>query len=466
MNGQENNFFPASLTLREFTSRIGYTIRSSFNTQNQWITAELSDVGVRGGHCYMELIEKDNNGVTTARIRGTIWASAFPRIKSKFERATGQSFSSGLKVMILGSANFHDQYGLSVNITDIDPTFTLGDMERIRKVIIERLTHEGIIDKNKQVEMPLVPQRIAIISAVGAAGYGDFMNQLMHNKSGFVFYTHLFNAVMQGERTSTSIRQALQEIEMTIDLWDCIVIIRGGGATSDLNGFDDLELARAVALSSLPVIVGIGHERDRTVLDDIAHTRVKTPTAAAEWLIGKTQSALDYASELANFTLRYASEQINGAKQQLSHLEALIPSLAKQQISEKNVFLGKLTTALPVLVEKTLNEHRRQLTATANAAVYAGNNRILRAFSKEDTMRQSIVQAYRNLMSKEAQRLTAFENLTSALSPQNTLKRGYSITRLNGKALKDTNKLRPGDTIATTLSSGTLTSTIIEKTAQ
>ena len=198
-----------ALSLRQYTSEIANSIRTNPVLQSRWVIAELSDVSERGGHCYMELVEKDDRGVTIARLRGTIWANNFAyKIKPKFEQITGQKFKSGLKVMLFGSASFHEQYGLSFNITDVDPSFTIGDMERIRREIIETLTREGVVNCNRMLQMPRVPQRIAIISAKGAAGYGDFMNQLQSNPVGFKFYTHLFEATMQGETTSKSVIKA------------------------------------------------------------------------------------------------------------------------------------------------------------------------------------------------------------------------------------------------------------------
>lgn len=450
------------LSLREFTARIGSAIRTSA-IQNQWVVAELSDVSSRGGHCYMELIEKDERGNTIAKLRATIWASVFLKLKTKFEYATRQSFSTGIKVMVFGSANFHDQYGLSFNITDIDPSFTLGDMARIRQEIINKLTAEGLINRNKQLEMPIVPQRIAVISAATAAGYGDFMNQLINNRNGFCFYTHIFNAIMQGEHTSVSVRKALEQVEMTIDLWDCVVIIRGGGATSDLNGFDELELARAIATFPLPVIVGIGHERDRTVLDEIAHTRVKTPTAAAEFLIEKAQAAFDKASHLADYAFRYATERVFGAKQQLANIEALIPALTKQKISEKNLMLSKIASALPHLVQKNINNQRQFLNNKVQAYLFVANRHKTNAETKTKILSETLRQSTANVVNREKQRLAGIFAVVEALSPQNTLRRGYSITRLNGKAIKNSDNINIGQIITTEFANGSIDSIINKK---
>jgi exodeoxyribonuclease VII large subunit len=319
------------ITLRQLAQELGNAIRFNPNLTARWVVAELSDFSIRG-HAYMELIEKDDEGLTVARLRANIWRSNLAHVAPKFERATGQTLKSGLKVMVYGSVAYHEQYGVSFNIVDIDPSYTLGDMERIRREIIQTLTREGVINLNKEQEMSLAPQRIAVISAAGAAGYGDFVNQLQSNTQGFKFYCHLFEAVMHGERTAASVIDALQRIEMTIDLWDCVVIIRGGGSTSDLNGFDNLELARTVATFSLPIIVGIGHERDRTVLDDIAHTRVKTPTAAAEWLINSAQQLLDRVTSLARQVADEARVQYSEALKQVSYIEVSLSALALQRL--------------------------------------------------------------------------------------------------------------------------------------
>lgn len=316
-----------AITLREFNNRIKRLLNNPA-VCNCWICADLSDVNVRGGHCYLELLEKDERtGATVAKMRGIIWANRFAYLRQKFVQVTGQDLRSGLKVMLEVSVNYHEQYGISLIITDIDPSYTLGDMERLRREILTRLKAEGIIDMNKQLEFPVVPQRIAIVSAAGAAGYGDFMNQLHNNAYGLQFYTCLFPAVMQGKETVPSVTAALDRINRHIDLFDCVVIIRGGGSTSDLNSFDDYNLAAHVAQFPLPVVVGIGHERDVTILDYVACRRVKTPTAAAELLIGCGVEALAHIDELRETIVSIAREYITQAQLQMQYLTSTILSL-------------------------------------------------------------------------------------------------------------------------------------------
>ena len=453
-----------ALSLRQYTSEIANSIRTNPVLQSRWVIAELSDVSERGGHCYMELVEKDDRGVTIARLRGTIWANNFAyKIKPKFEQITGQKFKSGLKVMLFGSASFHEQYGLSFNITDVDPSFTIGDMERIRREIIETLTREGVVNCNRMLQMPRVPQRIAIISAKGAAGYGDFMNQLQSNPVGFKFYTHLFEATMQGETTSNSVIKALNDIEMTIDLWDCVVIIRGGGATSDLNGFDNLELARRVATFALPVVVGIGHERDRTVLDDIANVRVKTPTAAAEWLIMCAQQTLDQALALANQVARYVKDRTSGASKQLSHIEGTIPIIAKQQIIKSKSNLAAIASALPYMTKNKILSANRTIDAIARDVQHSAIGKISAAQTYLKTMSDALANAAPKAIANQDKRLKALENVVEALSPQKTLRRGFSLTKVNGKTVKSIDQLADNDVITTYLADGEITSVVNKK---
>ena len=453
-----------ALSLRQYTSEIANSIRTNPVLQSRWVIAELSDVSERGGHCYMELVEKDDRGVTIARLRGTIWANNFAyKIKPKFEQITGQKFKSGLKVMLFGSASFHEQYGLSFNITDVDPSFTIGDMERIRREIIETLTREGVVNCNRMLQMPRVPQRIAIISAKGAAGYGDFMNQLQSNPVGFKFYTHLFEATMQGETTSNSVIKALNDIEMTIDLWDCVVIIRGGGATSDLNGFDNLELARRVATFALPMVVGIGHERDRTVLDDIANVRVKTPTAAAEWLIMCAQQTLDQALALANQVARYVKDRTSGASKQLSHIEGTIPIIAKQQIIKSKSNLAAIASALPYMTKNKILSANRTIDAIARDVQHSAIGKISAAQTYLKTMSDALANAAPKAIANQDKRLKALENIVEALSPQKTLRRGFSLTKVNGKTVKSIDQLADNDVITTYLADGEITSVVNKK---
>ena len=427
-----------AITLREFNNRIKRLLNNPA-VCNCWICADLSDVNVRGGHCYLELLEKDERtGATVAKMRGIIWANRFAYLRQKFLQVTGQDLRSGMKVMLEVSVNYHEQYGISLIITDIDPSYTLGDMERLRREILTRLKAEGIIDMNKQLDFPAVPQRIAIVSAAGAAGYGDFMNQLHHNAYGLQFYTCLFPAVMQGKETVASVTAALDRINSHIDLFDCVVIIRGGGSTSDLNSFDDYNLAANVAQFPLPVVVGIGHERDVTILDYVACRRVKTPTAAAELLIGCGVEALAHIDELRETIVSIAREYITEAQLQMQYLTSTIPLVAGNIVERNRTRLQHIMQIVPL---------------TAQSRIAQGNER-LQFFLKQ--MQQASAQT----IMREKMRLTAIYEKVQILSPQNTLRRGYSLTTVNGHAVTDASQLAAGDTITTHLANGTVTSTI------
>ena len=267
-----------------------------------WVQAELSDVRTNStGHCYLEFVQKDpRSNSLIAKARGTIWANVFRLLKPYFEEATGQAFVSGIKVLVQVTVNFHELYGYSLTVQDIDPTYTLGDMARRRREILKQLEEEGVLTLNKELDMPCLPQRVAVISSPTAAGYGDFCHQLKNNSRGFFFYTELFPALMQGDRVEESVLSALDRVNARLSEFDVVVIIRGGGATSDLSGFDTYLLAAACAQFPLPILTGIGHERDDTVLDSVAHTRVKTPTAAAEFLIDLMNDAADELEMLAS----------------------------------------------------------------------------------------------------------------------------------------------------------------------
>lgn len=433
-NMEANN----ALTLQRLQYLIANSIKQHPGLQGVWVTAELSDVRVAGGHCYMELLEKDANGMTVAKMRAMIWSSSLMPLRRKFYTATGKDIGAGLKVMVRGSANHHAVYGLSFTINDIDPSYTVGDLERLRREILAKLSAEGVIDKNKSLPFPMLPQRMAVISAAGAAGYGDFINQLTGTPEGFKFYPFLFPAVMQGERTAASVMYALDLVMSTIDLWDCVVIIRGGGATTDLNGFDDYELAKMAATFPLPIVVGIGHERDRTVLDEIACVRCKTPTAAAAMLIDAMRTAYAAVFDNVRKIARYSADALKGEQYRLATIETAIPARVQTGLMKS---------------EKRLSDIGHYIERVLSRRTAAEGERLKMLRYRYETACKSITE-------KPMLRLKNLENMVRLLSPDNTLKRGYSITLVNGKALRNASDVKPGDTVQTRLTDGTLTSEI------
>lgn len=423
------------ITLSEFADRIKKLVEQP-QTRDVWVTAELQDVSVRGGHCYMELLEKDDSGRQTARIRGCCWAFRYPYVSRKFKSMTGYDFASGLKVLLQVSASMHPVFGLSLVINDISPEFTLGDLLQRRMAMIDRLTKEGVINLNRELKWPIPTQRIAVISARGAAGFGDFVNQLFLNQARLRFDVGLFPAVMQGEKAPQSIIAALNTIAAEKDRWDCVVIIRGGGATSDLLCFEDYDLAHSVATFPLPVAIGIGHERDTTLLDYVSQ-RFKTPTAVAEWLVGRGESLLTFLANTATKIQQLATEQTAAARQQLSEYRVLLPATANA----------------------ILDRARSSMTTAATSLRRLSSEKILPARTTLEMFAQSVPVSARKAILLKRERLENAAGMLALLSPAATLARGYSIVRVNGKAVSSVRNLPPGTAVDITLADGAVSAT-------
>ena len=367
--------------------------------QRYWVTGELSEVRETAvGHCYIELVQRDEStNDMVAKARGTIWSRIYSLLRPYFLEQTGQPFAAGLKVLLQVSVNFHELYGYTLDVCDIEPTYTLGDIARRRQLVIKRLTEEGVIGLNKELCIPRIPQRVAVISSPTAAGYGDFCDQLRNNRYGFVFYHCLFPSPMQGNGVEQGIIEALDRIAGNIDFWDVVVIIRGGGATSELNCFDTYDLANNCAQFPLPIITGIGHQRDESVLDIVAHTSAKTPTAAAELLI----------------------HAMLAAEHEISIIQGTVADAVRERLSSEKHRMETLVRQLPVTTALYMQAHHHKL----------------------DLCKQSIETA----------------------SPEHVLSLGYSITRINGKAVRSLDTLCIGDEVTTTVADGEFTSTVKAK---
>ncbi|MDE7420005.1 MAG: exodeoxyribonuclease VII large subunit [Muribaculaceae bacterium] len=455
---------PKAYTLSEFSRFVATAMSREPVLMGAWVVAEISDMSVRGGHCYMTLIEKDPSGTTIARMRATIWANRFVYIRNKFLRATEKELSNGMKVMFYGGASYHSNYGLSFNIGEIEPSYTMGDLERIRREILAALQREGIIGQNRTLTFSDPPRKIAIISSATAAGYGDFLNQLQNNSAGVEFNTMLFPAIMQGDRTAQSVIAALDLVEQTSSIikWDCVVIIRGGGATSDMNGFDDLPLARRVATFPIPVVVGIGHERDRCVLDEIACIRCKTPTAVAAWLSDTAGMAWQRAYDLATRIANFASERLKGEHIRLQSIETMVPALAEAQLKNARLRLHSISALIPSAASDALSKANIRIEGILTTLRMASHTRIQLEYPALKAIASSIKTAVGGLLDREKTRLDNLQNLTDVLNPASTLKRGYTITKIRGKAIADIKAVRPGDTIETFTNLGSITSTATE----
>lgn len=404
-----------------------------------WVRAELSEVRVSRGHCYLEFVQKSERGDgLVAKARGQVWANRWNIVRPYFERTTGRPLSPGMQVLVCVGVTFHELYGYSLNVVDIDPTFTLGDIARCRQEILKQLEQEGVLTMNKELPLPRLLQRVAVISSASAAGYGDFCNQLTGNVRGLCFRTKLFPAVMQGDGVEASVIAALNTIAAEMDEWDAVVIIRGGGSTSDLAGFDTLALAENVAQFPLPVITGIGHERDDTVIDVVAHTRVKTPTAAAEFLIHHQEAEIDLVERLA--------DRLTSACRQTLHAE----QVRHQRICAK---LPSLFSAFRLREENRLE---RLMGAAANGAV----RYVERRKSAVEMFAQRLEQSAKTMLVKENHRLVRIADKAELASPERVLRLGYSITRINGHAVTDASGVKVGDTIVTTLANGEIRSEV------
>ena len=383
-----------AISLYELNHLVKELIEGSF-TDTYWVTAELSEVRVAGrGHCYMELVEQGDQGAAPrAKARAIVYANLYPLLKITFEEATGQVLRAGLKVQLEVEISFHEAYGYSLIVRDIDPAYTLGSLAQRRREILQQLEQEGVLEMNKSLVLPRPLQRIAVISSATAAGYGDFCQQLDRNLQGYAFCHQLFPAIMQGESAARSIIHALDSIAAEQDRWDAVVIIRGGGAVSDLAGFEDYELAANCAQFPLPVIVGIGHDRDTTVLDFVAHTSQKTPTAVAAFLI----------------------DRMDAEARMLSNYER-ISQLAVRLLDQRN---GQVVQ-----------------------------------------MEQGLRMALRHYQQNLHYRLDVLERAVNHYNPDNILRLGYSITRINGKAVTSASALKQGDIIITQFADGTAHSEI------
>jgi len=384
-----------------------------------WVEAELSECRERGGHCYMELVEKEESTHTPiARASAKCWRQTWQILEPYFERVTSQPLRAGLKVLLKVYAQYHEAYGFSWIVTDIDPTYTIGDMARKRQEIIRQLKEEGVFDLQKELLLPLFCQRIAVISAEGAAGYGDFMRQLEDNPYGLHFDITLFPAIMQGEQVEQSIIAALEEIyvqsqQLTANgqkPFDVVCILRGGGATADLSGFDTLALAEHVANFPLPIITGIGHDRDESILDMVSHIRVKTPTAAADLLIDHLQQVLLRIENAQQRITTAISQKLSTYSNKLTTLQTLIPTLALRILSNSHHRIEMLGSRIPVAIERRLTSQKH--------------------------------------------RLENVEIKLQSFDPQTLLSRGYSITTHQGKVIRDPRQLKVGDKIETRVEKG------------
>ena len=429
------------LKLSELNSLIQQVLSLEFS-DTYWVVAEISDCReAANGHCYLELVEKEEerSGAFTAKARANIWRSVWQPLKSYFMKETGRPLSAGIRILAEVSVQFHEVYGYSLTIHNVDATYTLGEQQKKRQRILQQLDEDGVLSLNRELELPTPLQRIAIISAENAAGYGDFMNQL--EQSGFKFQTHLFPATMQGVSVAESVITALDTIALEQEKWDVVVIIRGGGATSDLDGFENYDLAANVAQFPLPILTGIGHERDDTVIDFIAHTRCKTPTAVAAFLIERMQNVHAVIDNL--------HERLNRAT--MDYLQML--QLRYERLGQR------YSTAAINFVNRQQQVHHR-LTQRISAGIHE------QLYSQSQNLQTIVSRLQTNthlLIERKEHQLSLFAQTLRWADPQRTLAMGYSITYTSdGKLLSAASALRQGTRLRTVVADGEVWSTINE----
>ena len=452
----------SSLTLRELNSLIKSTIEYQFDSP-LWIVAEINNITEhRNGHCYLELIQKsETQDIIIAQTRAVIWSTQYRFISSYFEAITNKKLTKGIKVLVKVSVDFHELYGLSLNIRDIDPSYTLGDLEKQRKEIIERLRIEGVIDMNRSILMPSVVQKIAVISSGSAAGFEDFVKQLSSNKYGYVYDITLFEADMQGSNTEKTIIATFNSIFEDHDKFDIVAIIRGGGSKSDLSFFDNYNIAFYITQFPLPVFSGIGHERDESVTDIVAHTKLKTPTAVADYIIEhnlKFENSIDY--EYDNI--------VNRVNDLIKTHELYLTGLGMRIYRTKDILVkniercNKLYYKLHNLSVNRIKERDNNLktvhnyiTRSISVLLKLRSDNLEQKYSKIKNVKDSY-------LDRESNKLNIFEYRTRLLSPENILKRGYSMSIINGKIIKDISHVNEGDIMKTVFYKGKISSKIIK----
>ena len=450
-----------AISLLELNSRIREQVRESFSDLI-WVKAEINQLNTHySGHCYLELIEKDGGSDTIkASIRGTIWASVYSRLSAFFITTTGMEIKAGMKVLVRVQVDFHEVYGISLNIRDIDPVYTLGDLARLRMEVIKKLEQAGVFDMNKELELSRVPQKIAVISSPTAAGYEDFCQQLNQNSGNYRFYHHLFPAKMQGEQTSFSIISALDRIAEHADFFEVVVLIRGGGSKTDLSYFDEYELAYYLTQFPLPVVTGIGHERDESVCDLVAHTSCKTPTAVAEFLISKAEEFEGELDWLKDRIILTAKKTLQEHQVELLQTIHALKLRSKEFHHLEDRRLSRLIQTSRSAGLQFISSFRHPIKSWQNRATGSGKTFLANRKLVQKHLFAQGDRVVRNSLAQKKHQLEIYLQKCQLLDPANVLKRGYSITEFNGKPLKNPARVKSGDQVLTHLHGGSIKSTV------
>lgn len=452
---------PRSFSLFELVSSVRRCIEATFS-ERYWIRAESSDVRIASGsgHCYLELLEKDERHNLKAKVRANIWRNTLSLITQRLKEAGLPSLSSGMEILCLVQVQYHEQYGLSLIIHDIDPNYSLGEIARLRQATIARLTKEGVINNNKALPLPRPLQRLAIISSSTAAGLEDFLDQLQGNPYGLYFHTALYEAQMQGNNTTESIITALNGVAEHLSSYDAVVIIRGGGAVSALRAFDDYELCFYCTQFPLPIIVGIGHERDVSVLDMVAHTSLKTPTAVAEYLIRTALYELSFIEQLTDRIQRAVSLYQLERMRRLSELHLRIPSVATIAIQREQVSLSQRRERLITSARMRIEQSRRQIESAAALLPYQVRSLQARRQQQLESIQGRLLSPLRQHRERYQTTLARLEQAINLAHPDKILNRGFALISHAGKIVTQAGTLHSGDRVQIRLGNDQVDATV------
>ncbi|GAB3535868.1 hypothetical protein GCM10027443_25420 [Pontibacter brevis] len=497
----------APLSLHQLHQQIREELEMAF-PESYWVVAEVAQVNAdrRKGHCYLTLVDKgDDARQMLAQARATIWSSRYQMLGRYFEEKTGQPLKAGLKVLFQATVRFHELYGLSLDIVNIDPNYTIGDLARQRQETLKRLEAEGLMEANKSIELDLVPQRLAVISSATAAGYQDFIHQLQNNSFGYSFHTTLFPATVQGNEAPASVKRAMALAGKYKDRFDAIVLIRGGGSQTDLSCFDDYAIAAAIGHSPLPVLTGIGHERDESISDMVAHTRLKTPTAVANFLIDRFRSAEEYNESLLDSIRMFSAQQlkvtdgllervsmrissqtkellqntkdklellsrglllkpqafIEAQKHHVSNLNKDISSQTKDLLHERRTYLQELSVCVEGKSQRYLHMKEHELNNLVHCIETEAKDGLKQKQLRFEKSSDKVAFCVRNKLQTQNHRLKLLEMSIEANNPERLLLRGYTLTLINGKITKSIKDINNGDVIETKMQDGTLHSMVV-----
>lgn len=449
------------VTLSELNGLIQEVFEMNF-IEDIWLVAEIAELRVAGaGHCYLELVEKKGEKIV-ARIRANIWSYQYQRIATDFFAATDSKLQKGMKVLLSVGISYHALYGISLVVKNIDPNYSLGDLERRKKEILDQLKKENLLSRNGSLSLELVPKRVAVISSETAAGYGDFLNQLTNNEESYIINSEIFPSVMQGEALGKSIITSLIKIHERIDDFDCVIILRGGGASLDLAGFDNYDLAKAVARFPLPVITGIGHERDDTVIDHVSFEKVKTPTAAAEFILSKFSDFESYYEGLREGLIYFTKERVVRNKVLVKDLSFSLKNSTQKKVEQERLKINRIGSELPHKGKAFIKSKSSNLIEIGNKISKGKAQLVAGESQKLNLLKQRLIYAPKKLLNSKSNHIELYNKTLKLLHPDNVLKRGYALVYKADSIVTKSKDLKLEDEIIVKMKDGVIKSKIIK----